>query len=130
MYLSERENSLCKKDLSEDKEWANLLDTLRIDSVESVLPEQLSMLVRRLHSRKDVLEYSLNDHYSRYFLREVPKVVKRAVKLEPLFIRKPIAERVEIYVREATRAYRHRQLSELRRLLNASAAPDSWRFLK
>jgi hypothetical protein len=90
---------------AEDKELANLLDTLRIDSVESVLPEKLSMLVRHLHSRKDVLEYSLDDHYSRYFLREVPKIVKRAVKLEPLFIRKPIAERVEIYVREATRAY-------------------------
>ncbi len=90
---------------AEDKELDNLLDTLRIDSVESVLPEKLSMFVRQLHSRKNALEYSLDDHYSRYFLREVPKIVKRALKLEPLFIRKPIAERVEIYVREATRAY-------------------------
>jgi len=90
---------------AEDRELANLLDTLTINSVESVLPEKLSMLVRHLHSQKDVLEYSLDDHYSRHFLREVPKIVKRAVKLEPLFITRPIAERVEIYVREATRAY-------------------------
>jgi len=90
---------------AEDKELANLLDTLRIDSVESVLPEKLSMIVKHLHSSKNILEYSLDEHYSRYFLREVPKIVKRALKLEPLLISKPIAERVEIYVREATRAY-------------------------
>lgn len=90
---------------ADDKELAKLLDTLRVDSVESVLPEKLSMIVRVLHSPKDVLEYSLDDLYSRYFLREVPKIVKRALKLEPLFIEKPIGERVEIYLREATRAY-------------------------
>jgi len=89
----------------EDKRLANLLDTLTVDSVESALPEKLSMLVRHLHSQKDVLEYRLDGHYSRHFLREVPKVVKRALKLEPLLIAKPIAERIEIYVREATRAY-------------------------
>jgi hypothetical protein len=90
---------------AEEKKLTNLLDTLRIASVESVLPEQLSEVVKHLHSPKDILEYALDDHYSRYFLREVPKVVKRALKLEPVFIKRPIAERVEIYVREATRAY-------------------------
>src|SRR5260370_14191317 len=89
----------------EEKKWFSTLRKLEIDSVESMLPHDLAKLIHHVHSRRDTLEYGLDEYYSRYFLDQVPKIVKRALKLEPLFIKKPIEGPVEIYIREATRAY-------------------------
>ena len=89
----------------EEKKWLITLRKLEIDSIESVLPHDFANLIHHVHSGRDMLEYGLDDYYSRHFLDEVPKIVKRALKLEPLFIKKPIEGPVEIYIREATRAY-------------------------
>lgn len=89
----------------EEKEWHELYRRLEIESVESLLPHELTELIHDMHSRRDMLEFGLDDFNMRYFLDDVPKIVKRALKLEPLFIKKPMDGPVEIYVREASRAY-------------------------
>jgi len=89
----------------EEKEWLITFRKLEIDSIESVLPADLAKLIHEVHSGRDTLEFVLDDYYSRHFLDEVPKIVKRALKLEPLFTKQSIEGSVETYIREATRAY-------------------------
>jgi len=64
---------------AEEKELSSALRTIEIDSVEGLLSEKLYEVIRHVRSRKDLLEFSLDDHYSRQLLEEIPKIVKRAL---------------------------------------------------
>jgi len=81
------------------------LDRVNIDSVESLLPEDLAKLASLVRSRKDLLEWSLDDQYSRTLVKQIPKIVRRAQQLEPMYVKKTLQGPVETYLREATRAY-------------------------
>src|SRR5260370_2504958 len=89
----------------EEKKWFSTLRKLEIDSVESMLPHDLAKLIHHVHSRRDTLEYGLDEYYSRYFLDQVPKIVKRALKLEPPFIKKTIQGPLKKYIINPTRPH-------------------------
>lgn len=89
----------------EEAQWLELMRRLEVDSVESLLPVEAAPYIQRLHHRKDVLEYALDDHYSRKLLDQIPKLVNRALKLQPLFVPGMLSGPTEVYLREATRAH-------------------------
>ena|SRR2546425_2296510 len=89
----------------EDKQVERAIRQIKIDSIESLMPEELETIIGILRHRRDMLEWSLDDHYSRSLLKEVPEIVRRALKLEPLYVKRQIKGPAETYVREATRAY-------------------------
>lgn len=86
-------------------EWMEVIRRIEADSIESLLPEALGEIVKRLRARRDYLVWGLDDRYTRTLINEVPRIVQRALKLEPLFIEERFEGPPEIYLRESTRAY-------------------------
>jgi hypothetical protein len=87
------------------KQFHKLMRQLEVDSVAYLMPKELKEVVTRLRSRKDVLEYGLDDYYTRALLKQVPKIVHRALKIEPVFTQDPPRGPAQTYLSEATRTY-------------------------
>jgi hypothetical protein len=88
-----------------DAQLYELIRRIEVDSVESLLPIEAARIIQHPHHRKDLLADSLDDHYTRKFLEEIPGIVRRALKLQPLFVQDMISSPTGIYLREATRSY-------------------------
>jgi hypothetical protein len=89
----------------EEAQLFEVFHRIEVDSVESLLPVEAARIIQQLHLRRDILEYALDDRYSRKLLEQIPSIVKRALKLHPVFVPGMLTGPTEIYLREATRSY-------------------------
>jgi hypothetical protein len=64
-----------------------------------------------LETERDVLESVLDDCFSRLLLSDVPRMVSRALQLEPLLVEQNAEARENPYLREASRCYLYGLLS-------------------
>ena len=79
------------------------------------LARKYSVVTDALKTLRDILEWDLDDCLSRVMVSEVPRMVSRALQLEPMSIERSPGADENAYLREATRCY-------LYGLFNASVA--------
>ncbi len=87
----------------EDQRAHEKIRQLEINAVEGFLPAELTEVLVKYP--KTVSEWSLDDSYSRVLVREIPRVVERALKLAPVWTTREPSKPAQIYLREGTRAF-------------------------
>lgn len=100
--LANREYSM---DAAEPMEWAKILGKF-VQSLEGFGDEQTAAWLRlNGEKRPKIIEYLLDDFYTRDFLNKARKMVDRTMKLTAMVPRATPDPGVNIYLREATRSY-------------------------
>jgi len=90
----------------EEKEFEAVLSLITA-SVEVLLPVKLEDAIYQLRGAGRELEWWLDDLLCRKFLKEIPKIVSRARRLEPVLVKRLPSKPVSVYLREAVRSYVH-----------------------
>lgn len=67
--------------------------------------EDPSLRQRVFQSQREHAQSTLDDCFCRILIKQIPKMVSRALRLEPLVVSEFPREPVNVYLREATRAY-------------------------
>jgi HEPN domain-containing protein len=103
-YLAAQMKNLSEED-SDSEEWVNALRKL-VEGLEGFGAEPTAKwLEENLKKHPKLVEYMLDEFYTRDFLGKARKMVERTTKLAPMIPRATPEPRVTVYLREATRSY-------------------------
>jgi hypothetical protein len=81
------------------------LETILVESYEVLSPDEYERVHQVFMARPSLCEYCLDNHFSRRLLRDLPQIVQRVMKFEPIVVAKVPTGPVNVYLREAVRCH-------------------------
>src|SRR5262245_34716007 len=89
----------------EDRALLSKLQHKLVDSYESLSTEESERILGMFSANRRVCEYFLDDHFTRRLVDEVPRIIERIMKFEPIIVAKPARGSANIYLQEAVRSH-------------------------
>lgn len=90
---------------AEDEEAERIVTVVAAESVETLMPAELEEHLALLWEDKEHVGDLLDSYYTRRWLQQAPRIVKRALTLNRIYPTNPLPDLAVGYLREATRAY-------------------------
>jgi len=95
---------------AEDKEARLVVEKLvrsATSSLEGFAPSDAKVLLAFWQRNPETWKWATDDFYSRQCVSEIPKVVRRFLKLSPVLVGRIPSVEVSVYLREATQCFLH-----------------------
>jgi hypothetical protein len=91
----------------EDRALLTKLQVMLVESYEALSTDECERVHSMFSSNRSLCEYFLDDHFARHLVDEVPQIVQRVMKFEPIIVSKVPTGPVNVYLREAVRCHIH-----------------------
>src|SRR2546425_12930032 len=90
---------------SKDKALLAKLQGMLVESYEALSTDECERVHMMFAASRDVCEYFLDDHFARRLVDDIPQIVQRIMKFEPITVSKMPIGPVNVYLREAVRCH-------------------------
>src|SRR5207302_10234441 len=91
----------------EDRALLAKLQVMLVESYEALSTDECERVHMMFSANRSLCEYFLDDYFARRQIDDVPQIVQRVMKFEPIIVSKVPTGPVNVYLREAVRCHIH-----------------------
>jgi hypothetical protein len=91
----------------EDRATLAKLQVMLVESYEALSTDECERVHGMFAANRDLCEYFIDDYFARRQIDDIPQIVQRVMKFDPVVVSRVPTGSVNVYLREAVRCYIH-----------------------